>query len=86
MVAGKMRQGGWRVGAIYIDSEKRKNVKGIGGIAISKFFEGRKAADLPIGVSNEASQRAFRKAGFLNTGEEYIDKSDGWEATWWSRR
>ncbi len=79
-------KGGWRVGAIYVDEDVRKNFKGIGGIAISKFFEGREAADLLIGVSNEASQRAFSKAGFVNTGKAYKDDSDGWEATWWSRR
>ena len=79
-------KGGWRVGAIYVDREKRKEFKGIGGIAIAKFFEGREAADLLIGVGNEASQRAFSKAGFENTGKEYIDKSDGWKATWWSNK
>ena len=78
-------KGGWRVGAIYVDSDVRKRVKGIGGVAIAKFFEGRKAADLLIGVENEASQRAFSKAGFVNTGKTYKDDSDGWEATWWSR-
>ena len=81
----RKEKGGWRVGAIYVDGEKRKGFKGIGGIAISKFFEGREAADLLIGVSNEASQRAFSKAGFKNTGKTYKDDSDGWEATWWSR-
>lgn len=79
-------KGGWRVGAIYIDGEKRKRFKGIGSIAIAKFFKGRKAADLLIGVDNIASQRAFGKAGFENTGNVYKDSSDGWEATWWSRR
>ena len=79
-------KGGWRVGAIYVDSDERKRVKGIGSIAIAKFFEGREAADLLIGVDNEASQRAFGKAGFVNTGKAYKDDSDGWEATWWSRR
>jgi hypothetical protein len=79
-------QGGWRVGAIYVDSDERKRVKGIGSIAIAKFFEGRAAADLLIGVDNIASQRAFGKAGFSNTGKAYKDDSDGWEATWWSRR
>ena len=79
-------KGGWRVGAIYVDSDERKRVKGIGSIAIAKFFKGRKAADLLIGVDNIASQRAFGKAGFENTGESYKDNSDGWEAAWWSRR
>ena len=79
-------RGAWRVGAIYVDEDVRKRVKGIGGIAISKFFEGREAADLLIGVNNKASQSAFSKAGFENTGEMYKDDSDGWEATWWSRR
>jgi len=79
-------KGGWRVGAVYVDSDVRKRVKGIGGVAITKFFEGRKAADLLIGVDNIASQRSFSKAGFENTGKAYKDDSDGWEATWWSRR
>ena len=78
-------KGGWRVGAIYIDSKTRESVKGIGSIAISKFFEGREAADLPIGVGNEFSQRAFSNAGFVDTGKKYVDDSDGWEATVWSR-
>lgn len=82
----RQEAGGWRVGAIYVDSEVRKNFKGIGSIAIAKFFKGREAADLPIGVDNIPSQNAFEKAGFVNTGEEYIDKSDGWRATWWSRK
>ncbi len=77
--------GGWRVGAIYIDSEVRERVKGIGSIAISKFFEGREAADLLIGVDNISSQRAFSNAGFEDTGKKYVDDSDGWEATVWSR-
>ena len=79
-------KGGWRVGAIYVDEEKRKRFKGIGSIAIAKFFKGREAADLLIGADNIASQRAFGKAGFENTGKAYKDDSDGWEATWWSRR
>ena len=78
-------KGGWRVGAIYIDSEVRERVKGIGSIAISKFFEGRKAADLLIGVDNISSQRAFSNAGFKDTGKKYVDNNDGWEATVWSR-
>ena len=78
-------KGGWRVGAIYVDSEVRERVKGIGSIAISKFFEGREAADLLIGVDNVSSQRAFANAGFSDTGKEYIDDSDGWKATVWSR-
>ena len=78
-------EGGWRVGAIYIDSKARESAKGIGSIAISKFFEGREAADLPIGVSNYFSQRAFSNAGFVDTGKKYVDKSDGWEATIWRR-
>ena len=77
--------GGWRVGAIYIDSEVRERVKGIGSIAISKFFAGREAADLLIGVDNISSQRAFSNAGFVDTGKKYVDDSDGWEATVWSR-
>lgn len=79
-------KGGWRVGAIYVNGEVRKKFKGIGGIAIAKFFEGREAADLLIGVDNEASQRAFSKAGFKNTGRTYKDDSDGWEATWWNKK
>ena len=79
-------KGGWRVGAIYVDEDVRKNFKGIGSIAISKFFEGREAADLLIGVDNIASQRAFGKAGFVNTGKAYKDDSDGWEATWRSNK
>ena len=78
-------KGGWRVGAIYIDSEVRERVKGIGSIAISKFFVGREAADLLIGVDNISSQRAFSNAGFVDTGKKYVDDSDGWEATVWSR-
>jgi hypothetical protein len=78
-------KGGWRVGAVYIDSEARERVKGIGSIAISKFFECREAADLLIGVDNISSQRAFSNAGFEDTGKKYVDKSDGWEATVWSR-
>lgn len=78
-------KGGWRVGAIYIDSEVRERVKGIGSIAISKFFEGREAADLLIGVDNISSQRAFSNAGFKDTGKKYVDDRDGWEATVWSR-
>ena len=78
-------KGGWRVGAIYVDSEVRERVKGIGSIAISKFFEGREAADLLIGVDNVSSQRAFANAGFTDTGKEYVDDSDGWKATVWSR-
>ena len=78
-------KGGWRVGAIYIDSEVRERVKGIGSIAISKFFVGREAADLLIGVDNISSQRAFSNAGFVDTGRKYVDDSDGWEATVWSR-
>lgn len=79
-------KGRWRVGAIYVDGEMRKKFRGIGSIAIAKFFEGREAADLLIGVDNEASQRAFSKAGFKNTEKEFFDKSDGWKATWWSRK
>lgn len=78
-------KGGWRVGAIYIDSEARERVKGIGSIAISKFFEDREAANLLIGVDNISSQRAFSNAGFEDTGKKYVDDSDGWEATVWSR-
>ena len=78
-------EGGWRVGAIYIDSEARERVKGIGSISISKFFVGREAADLLIGVDNISSQRAFSNAGFEDTGKKYVDDSDGWEATVWSR-
>jgi len=78
-------KGGWRVGAIYIDSESRERVKGIGSIAISKFFEGREASDLLIGVDNISSKRAFSNAGFVDTGKKYVDDSDGWEATVWSR-
>ena len=77
-------KGGWRVGAIYIDSVVRERVKGIGSIAISKFFEGREAADLLIGVNNISSQRAFSNAGFVNTGQKYVDDNDGWEANVWS--
>ena len=78
-------KGGWRVGAIYIDNEVRERVKGIGSIAISKFFVGREAADLLIGVDNISSQRAFSNAGFKDTGKKYVDDNDGWEATVWSR-
>ena len=78
-------KGGWRVGAIYIDNEVRERVKGIGSIAISKFFVGREASDLLIGVENISSQRAFSNAGFVDTGKKYVDDSDGWEATVWSR-
>ena len=78
-------KGGWRVGAIYIDNEIRERVKGIGSISISKFFEGREASDLLIGVDNISSQRAFSNAGFKDTGKKYVDDSDGWEATVWSR-
>ena len=78
-------KGGWRVGAIYIDNEVRERVKGIGSIAISKFFVGREAADLLIGVDNISSKRAFSNAGFKDTGKKYVDDSDGWEATVWSR-
>lgn len=76
---------GWRVGAIYIDSEVRESIRGIGSIAISKFFVGREAADLLIGVDNISSKRAFSNAGFVDTGRKYVDDSDGWEATVWSR-
>jgi len=82
----RQEAGGWRVGAIYVDSKVRKKFKGIGSIAIAKFFKGRVAADLLIGVDNIPSQSAFKKAGFVNTGKEYIDKSDGWKATWWSNK
>jgi hypothetical protein len=78
-------KGGWRVGAIYIDSVVRESVKGIGSIAIAKFFVGREAADLLIGVDNIYSQRAFSNAGFKDTGKKYVDDSDGWEATVWRR-
>jgi len=78
-------KGGWRVGAIYIDSDVRERVKKIGSIAISKFFSGRKAADLLIGVDNVSSQKAFANAGFSDTNRKYVDDSDGWKATVWSR-
>ena len=77
-------EGGWRVGAIYIDSGVRERAKGIGSIAISKFFEDREAADLLIGVDNDYSQIAFSNAGFVNTGQKYVDDNDGWEANVWS--
>tara|TARA_Y100000310_G_C20666047_1_gene807546 strand:+ start:120 stop:617 length:498 start_codon:yes stop_codon:yes gene_type:complete len=77
--------GGWRIGAIYVDEDVRRNVSGIGGIAIDKFFEGRKAANLYIGVDNIGSQKAFSKAGFKNLGKKYIDPKDGWIANLWGR-
>ena len=77
--------GGWRAGAIYIRPDSRG--KGIGSLAIDKFFEDKSASPVPIGLNNLASQKAFAKAGFvlLDPDEVLTDEKDGWEYQLWGR-
>ena len=77
--------GGWRAGAIYIRPDSRG--KGIGSLAIDKFFEDKSASPVPIGLNNLASQKAFAQAGFvlLDPDEVLTDEKDGWEYQLWGR-
>ena len=77
--------GGWRAGAIYIRPDSRG--KGIGSLAIDKFFEDKSASPVPIGLNNLASQKAFAKAGFvlLDPDDVLTDEKDGWEYQLWGR-
>ncbi len=77
--------GGWRAGATYIHPDSRG--KGIGSLAIDKFFEDKSASPVPIGLNNLASQKAFAKAGFvlLDPDEVLTDEKDGWEYQLWGR-
>lgn len=81
----RQESNGWRIGAIFILPNYRTLGKGLGSTAISKFFTGRKAAPVPISITNTASQKAFAKAGFVNSGEEIID-DDGWVGNWWIKK
>jgi len=85
MTPRKEPDGGWRVGAIYIDPNNRN--KGIGAKAIANFFEERRASPVPIGVDNINSQKAFANAGFilLNPDEILTDEKDGWEYQIWGK-
>ena len=76
---------GWRVGAIYIQPEKRK--LGIASAAIKDFLADKDASQLPIGINNTYSQKAFANAGFvlLNPDEILTDKNDDWEYQIWTR-
>jgi len=77
--------GGWRVGAIYIDPDHRR--KGIGSMAIAKFFEHKTASPVPIGINNTSSQKTFAKAGFtlLNPDEILTDEDDNWQYQLWGK-
>ena len=77
--------GGWRAGATYIHPDSRG--KGIGSLAIDKFFEDKSASPVPIGLNNLASQKAFAQAGFvlLDPDEVLTDEKDGWEYQLWGR-
>ena len=77
--------GRWRAGATYIHPDNRG--KGIGSLAIDKFFEDKSASPVPIGLNNLASQKVFAKAGFalLDPGEVLTDEKDGWEYQLWGR-
>ena len=75
----------WRVGAIYIQPEKRK--LGIASAAIKSFLSDKDAAQLPIGINNTSSQKAFANAGFilLNPDEILTDESDDWKYQIWGK-
>lgn len=64
----------WRTGAIYIDPEHRG--KGFATSAIVSFFSNKKSGIALVEPHNEASQRAFSKAGF---GEEKTKNIKGTE-------
>jgi RimJ/RimL family protein N-acetyltransferase len=85
MTPRKEPDGGWRVGAIHIDPNNRG--KGIGSMAIAKFFEDKTASPVPISVDNISSQKAFANAGFalLNPDEVLTDEKDGWKYQLWGR-
>jgi GNAT superfamily N-acetyltransferase len=79
------RHRAWRVGAIYIQPDSQR--LGVGSEAIRSFLENRRAAILPIGVDNIASQKAFSNAGFTlqNPSEVLTDADDGWKYQLWHR-
>jgi GNAT superfamily N-acetyltransferase len=72
----------WRTGAIYVLPELRG--RNIATKAINSFFKTRRAAPVPIGVGNKASQRAFEKAGFATDG--ITKEMDGWSYQWWYKK
>jgi RimJ/RimL family protein N-acetyltransferase len=72
----------WRTGAIYVLPEFRG--KNIATKALDQFFRSRKAAPVPIGLDNKASQKAFENAGFSRSG--IIKDDNGWRYEWWIKK
>jgi hypothetical protein len=79
--APRQDKGGWRVGAIYIDPQFRG--RGIAGSVVRDFLSDKDAADVPIRVGNESSERMFSSAGFVPTGREIVH--EGETLHWWTR-
>jgi RimJ/RimL family protein N-acetyltransferase len=75
----------WRTGAIYILPDYQG--RGIGSKAISEFFKNRKAAPVPIGITNKASQKSFASAGFTTDGIIRVNEEDNnWKFQWWIKK
>jgi GNAT superfamily N-acetyltransferase len=73
----------WRYGPIYIMPEHRG--KGIAAKAINQFLRSRKAAPIPIAVSNHEAQGLLKEAGF--TAVRPAEKrADGSKFQWWVRK
>ena len=83
MTPRQVKDGRWRVGALYINPKKRG--KGVAADAIKEFFKDKKASPVPIGVDNISSQKTFSKAGFQldPNNNEPITWKDGWLSQRW---
>lgn len=78
----KERDGSWRTGAIYIDKKYRS--MGYGSSAIYAFFSDKEKGYALIEPDNYASQKAFEKAGFKQTGS-FLDKTDNVNYQIWKK-
>ena len=78
----KERDGSWRTGAIYVVPEHRS--KGYASRVITVFFSDKEKGYALIEEDNYSSQRAFAKAGFIESGK-YTDKSDSTTYQVWKK-
>lgn len=70
------KDGVWRMGAIYVNSEYRN--KGLARAAIASFMKNRKGRAF-IEFDNLASQKAYAAAGFKIVKSDYESKGNWWE-------
>ena len=64
--------GGWRIGAIYVDEDVRRNVSGIGGIAIDKFFNDVVSLDDTVPCFDSKGNEVYRDEDSLH--KDYKDE------------